>query len=81
MTIKDLAKKARLLDKLFKTVKVIEEEGIGGIQTAILIGGKNMALALLITHLRRELGSMNSFPADTKIDDEVLKILVDHKLA
>lgn len=79
-TIDDLVEKARLLEKLFKTVKIIEEEGISGIDTAIMIGGQDMALAVLITHLRRGFGSMSSFPADSKIDDKVLQILVDHKL-
>ena len=71
---------AKLLDKLFETSKIIEKDGVDGIQKAIEIGGKEMALGMLVIQLRRDMGSMNSFPSDPGIDDKILAIIVEHKL-
>jgi hypothetical protein len=69
------------LANIFEAVRIIEQEGIGGINTAIDLVGKPTAVALLITHLRRALGSMNSYPADSNIDIEVKNILNDRGLS
>lgn len=50
---------------------IIETDGAEGIQAAIQLVGENVAAALLIAHLRRGLGSMDTFPADDAIIEKV----------
>ena len=68
------------INKLFTASKIIEEEGTDGIQTVIRLVGLKPAMALLITHLRRSFGSMNSFPADPHIYEKVKQILEQENL-
>ena len=77
---KNLLKKAESLDRLFKAIKTIEENGINGFDTASGLVGKRVSLALLIAYSRVERGSTESFPSDPKIDDEVLQFLYDKRL-
>ncbi len=68
------------IDRLFQASKTIEEEGIDGIHTTIELVGKQTALSLLITHLRRGFGSMNSYPAGPEIDEKVKAVLIKNNL-
>jgi ribA/ribD-fused uncharacterized protein len=65
---------------LFKAAKIIEEDGIDGIDTAIILVGRKTATTLLISHLRRNLGSIDTFPADPEIDEKVKAILRGNNL-
>ncbi len=68
------------ISDLFAASKIIEEEGTDGIRSATEIVGPETATALLITHLRRQLGSMESFPANPDINPKVMQILEQEKL-
>ncbi len=62
--------------KIFQAVKLIEEDGIEGFHSAAKLAGNDVALALIITHLRRSMGSMKTYPAGS----EGLNIEVAHFL-
>jgi len=55
--------------------KKIEVDGTDGFWSCAELVGFPVAINLLIGHLRRSLGAMNSFPADRRIDAEVDEIL------
>ncbi len=63
------------LDRLHAAARYIETDGDEGFQTASNVVGPDIAMALLIAHLRRGLGSMESFPPDEAIDGRVNEML------
>ncbi len=60
---------------LQRAAKAIETDGIEGLYSAEKLVGMPTALALLITHLRRNYGSMQSWPADPQIDQQIENML------
>ncbi|MDP3963793.1 MAG: hypothetical protein Q8Q39_04835 [bacterium] len=61
---------------LNKVAGIIEEDGVDGYRTATRLIGEEVANALLIAHLRRNFGSMETYPARPEIID-----LVNQELA
>lgn len=61
---------------LQQAAKKIEADGCEELHSAAHLVGMPAALALLITHLRRGYGSMNSWPADPEIDAKVVRDLL-----
>lgn len=55
--------------------KYIEVDGAEGVQSATRVVGEEIALALLVAHLRRSLGSTDSYPARPGIEEETNAIL------
>lgn len=55
--------------------KKIEADGLEGIGSAVRLVGMPMALALAIAHLRRGFGSMEVWPPDPQIDEQVNDLL------
>ena len=66
---------------LQQAAKIVEADGLGGINTATNLVGEELALALLIAHLRIDFGSRKGYPADPLIDDKVTCIVTHHNLA
>lgn len=67
------------ISRLHEAAKVIEEDGIEGVRTATTIAGEEVALALLIAHLRRGLGS-EAWPSRPDIGEEIIGVLKKHDL-
>jgi len=63
------------LERLQKAAKIIEVEGIDGHPSVVRSFGNEVANFLLVAHLRRNFGSMNSFPPDPAIDGKVQEFL------
>ena len=62
-------------DQINAASKLIEIDGIGAFNTVASRYGREAALLLVTSHLRRGLGSMNSFPPDPSIDNRVREAL------
>lgn len=60
--------------------KMIETDGIEAYHTVSERFGSDVAAVLVITHIRRNLGSMETFPARPEITEETNKILADKGL-
>ena len=65
---------------LQQAAKIIEVDGLAGINTATKLVGEETALSLLIAHLRVNFGSLKSYPADPIVDEKVLCVLRMHGL-
>jgi hypothetical protein len=63
------------LERLQKAAKIIESEGINGYSSVVLHYGNEVANTLLVAHLRRDMGSMESHKSDPAIDGKVQKFL------
>lgn len=59
------------LAELHVAAKKIEVDGFEAFRTASEIVGEEVALALLVTHLRRAFGSMETYPPEPEIEEEV----------
>lgn len=68
------------INNLFLAVKTIEQDGIDGMELAEKLVGKQIALALLTTHVRRDLGSTDTFPSNPEIDSKVQEFLYSNRL-
>lgn len=65
------------MDRFHIAAKAIESDGTEGFRKAINFVGTEVALALLLAHLRRNHGSMQGWPADPSIDTKVNKVLAE----
>ena len=68
---------------LFKAALLIEREGTDAAHTVIDLVGEDVAIALIIAHIRRQLTSSPNFkylPLDPQINVEITKILNDNNL-
>ena len=63
------------LERLQKAAEIIETEGIDGYSSVVRSYGSEVANAVLVTHLRITMGSMESFPPDPAIDKRVKEFL------
>jgi hypothetical protein len=68
-----------LLGNYHEAAKILEEDGIEGIDSAAAIVGPQIALAMLLSQLRIKAGSIKAFPAPREIDEAVNKILLEKK--
>lgn len=68
------------LDELMSAAKSIEADGIEAFQSVTDRCGRDIALALLVAHLRHQLGSDRSFPPDPEIDDRVSRLLAEARI-
>lgn len=66
---------ANRIEQLQAAAKMIEADGTDAIKSATALVGEDVATALLISHLRRAYGSMDSFPANPNIDRRVNDVL------
>ncbi|MBI5138734.1 MAG: hypothetical protein HZA95_02970 [Candidatus Vogelbacteria bacterium] len=69
------------ISRIHRAAKLIEEEGSEGLLSASVIVGEGVATALLISHLRRSLGSMDTYPARPEIEQETNAILDSLRIA
>lgn len=56
-------------------IKKIEADGVEGLRSAAELVGMPTAMAILMTHLRTQRGSLKDWPADPEIDGQVTGIL------
>ena len=68
------------LTKIHSAAKIIEEDGVEGINTAAASVGPAIAMAMLIMHVRRNLGSASTFPARAGIVEETNELLEKERL-
>ena len=68
------------LERLQRAAEMIETEGIDGYSSVVRYCGNEIANALLIAHLRRSMGSMNSYPPDPAIDGKVREFLESNNI-
>lgn len=61
--------------RLHEAAKKIEIDGMEAFYTANAMVGEEVAMALLIAHLRRNLGSTQGFPPDPAIRTQVDALL------
>lgn len=59
----------------------LEREGAAGLRMANKLVGEDTAMAMLVMHLRRNLGSMDIYPADPAIEERVFATLKEEALA
>ena len=57
--------------------KLIEADGHEAYHTVTARYGEEIARILLVAHLRRSLGAMDSYPSDPSIDDRVRHFLYE----
>lgn len=55
--------------------KLIEVDGVEALQTVTQLYGRDIAMVLLVAHIRRGEGSMDSYPSDPGIDARVEEVL------
>ena len=67
-------------ENYFEAIKIIEQDGIDGINSAVKLIGRQAAIAVLMSKIRRDLGSTDTYPSDPGIDVKVKKILSDSSL-
>ncbi|MFA5358649.1 MAG: hypothetical protein WC310_02385 [Patescibacteria group bacterium] len=65
---------------LQRAAKILETDGIKGINMVIEIIGKDMAVAMLVMHLRYNLGSGDHCPDEERISAAVTEILEREQL-
>jgi hypothetical protein len=65
--------------KLHAAAKMIEVDGVEGIQSATRLAGEDIAMALLITHLRRERGA-DRYPPPKDVEVTVNEFLSQRRL-
>ena len=58
----------RKLRDLQYAAKIIEENGIDGVESASKIVGLEIARAMIVMHLRRNHGSCDSYPSDPRVN-------------
>lgn len=68
------------LDHLFLASKIIEQDGIDGLESAAKLVDKQIAVAFLVAYTRRNLGSAKSYPANPEIDEKVKQLLLNNNL-
>ncbi len=61
------------IEQMNKAARIIEIEGADGYVAAAREFGREAAMLLLVAHLRRAAGSMDSFPPDSAIDASVIE--------
>jgi len=62
-------------EKMMEAAKAIEADGVDGFETATKIVGRDIAVGMLIVHLRANFGGRNSQPAKPSIDGAVYRSL------
>lgn len=67
-------------DELQSAAKSIEADGIEAYRSVADRCGRDVALALLVSHLRHQLGSDRSFPPDPEIDERVSRMLAEARI-
>ncbi len=65
----------KTITKLHNAAKIIEVDGDEGVQAATRVAGEEVAIALLIAHLRRASGSMETYPPNPNIELQVNRLL------
>ena len=68
------------IEQFHQAANLIEQEGVSGFDAAKSVSDENTAKALLIAHLRRQVGSTETFPADASIEEQVFEILKENNL-
>jgi len=63
------------LRQLHEAAKFIEIDRVEAIRTTTAIVGEDVAMALLVAHIRRNLGSTDTFPCRDGIIEEVNSVL------
>jgi len=63
------------VEKIQNAAKMIEHDGVSAYQSVQRGCGRDVALTLIIAHLRRQFGGGESFPSDPSIDKKVVDIL------
>ncbi len=68
------------LEQYHRAAQLIEENGLEGVNSASNLIGTEMAILLLVVHFRRNLGSMETYPAREGIKEKVNEILMEKKI-
>jgi hypothetical protein len=63
------------LEKFHLAAKIIETDSMEGVRSATAVAGEDIVVAILIAVLRREFGSIETYPARPEIEGKVNKEL------
>jgi hypothetical protein len=74
-----LIPRIRLVDAQ-AAAKMIEIDGIEAYHIVSERYGQDTALQLLVAHLRRSFGSMETYPSNSEIDDQVRQVLLERRI-
>lgn len=70
-----------IIDQIQAAARMVEHEGVDCFHTIKERVGEDVALALIIAHLRREFGGgKGGYPSDTSIDAKVVEALKKERI-
>jgi len=66
------------LEKIQEAASMVEHDGTDCYFSVKTLYGEEIALILMVAHLRRQLGAGKSYPSGKEIDDKVVKMLKEN---